>query len=157
MPKGNNYPAAVEAAKATAAAEAFKKAAEALDFIPNLGPDVKTSATITPERLPLADLAVQAATEAPDVMRKGFKLDVLQAKLVAYRVLADLLNKLEPIMKRLQNALNVLGSDIRFMVDNVHEDIEKDNGETQDLGELRTKINVYYKRPGGGGGSKPKP
>jgi hypothetical protein len=156
MPKGNNYAATVEAAKATAATAAFKKAAEALDFIPNLGPDVKTTASISPERLPLADLAVQAATEAPTVMRNSFKLDVLQAKVAAYRVLAGLLGQLEPIMKRLQNALNVLGSDIRFIVDNVHEDIERDNGETQDLGELRTKINAYYKQnKGGGGAAKP--
>ena len=156
MPKGDNYPASVEAAKATAATTAIKQVGTALDFIPNLGPDVKTTASMTPERLPLADLVVQAAAEAPDMMRRSFKLDVLKAKLAAYRVLVGLLAQLEPIFQRLQNAVNVLGADIRFMVDNVHEDIEKDNGETQDLGELRTKINAYYKRSGGGGSTKPK-
>jgi hypothetical protein len=157
MPKGNNYPATVEAAQVQAATEAFSKAAEALNFIPNLGPDVKTTASISPERLPLADLAVRAAAAAPDVMRKSFKPEALQAKLAAYRLLVGLLGQLETLVKRLQNALNVLGGDIRFMVDNVHEDIEKDNGETQDLGELRKQIHDYYKREGNGGGSKPKP
>ena len=48
MSKGNNYPAAVDAAamqKAQKASNDFKKA---LDFIHNMSPDLLTSATISP-------------------------------------------------------------------------------------------------------------
>ena len=65
--KGNNYPAAVDAAamqKAQKASADFKKA---LDFVPNMGPDLLTSATIAPERLALADKAVEVAAVAPEV------------------------------------------------------------------------------------------
>jgi len=156
MAKGNNYPAAVDTANTTQALTAIQSLATAISFIPNLGPDVKTTASITPERLPLADLAVQAATEAPNVMRKSFSLPTLQAKLAAYRALVGLLGRIEPIYQRIRNGVNVLGSDIRFMVDNVHADIEKDNGETQDLGQLRADIHAYYERPGGRVPRKPK-
>ena len=42
----------------------------------------------------------------------------------------------------------MLGSDIYLDVNNAHGHIEKDNGETQDLGQLRHDIKAYYTRPG---------
>lgn len=155
MAKGNNYPAPVTTADGQQVKTAITALKTALGFVPNLGPDVLTTASLSPERLPLADLAVQAAAEAPDMMRKSFNPATLQAKLAAYRTLLELLNQLEPVHERLRNAVNVLGGDIRFLVDNVHEDIEKDKGETQDLGQLRADIHAYYVRPGGRGPRKP--
>jgi hypothetical protein len=149
MAKGNNYPAAVAQAMAQQAETAIHTLESALSAVPDLGPDVLSKATITPERLPLADLALQAANLAPDVMRRSFDPARLTGKLAAYRLLLGLLNRLLLLVEKLRNALNVLGSDIIFDVNNIHEDIEKDNGETQDLGQLRGHIHAYYERPGG--------
>lgn len=62
MSKGNNYPAH----------EAAAQLDKALAFVPNLGPDMLTTATLTPERLGLADKAAEVAAAAPDVMRRTF-------------------------------------------------------------------------------------
>ena len=148
MPKGNNYPAAVDAAamqKAQKASADFKKA---LDFIPNMSPDLLTSATIAPERLALADKAVEAAAAAPDVMRRAFTPQRLVDKLAYYRQLNAIRQELATADTRLKNALNVLGSDMMFDIGNIHEDIEKDNGETVDLGPLRAQLHDFYTHPG---------
>lgn len=116
------------AADFTAAHTAVAALRAKLAFVPQQPSTLLTSATISPERLPLADLAVKAAKQAPDLMRRSIDTARLRAKIVAYRALTDLLGELEPEIKRLENALNVLGSDIRFDVDNVHEDSETDNG-----------------------------
>ena len=157
MPKGNNFTAPLAAADFAAAHTAVAALRAKLAFVPQQPSTLLTSASISPERLPLADLAVKAAEQAPDLMRRSIDAARLRAKIVAYRALTDLLGELEPEVKRLENALNVLGSDIRFDVDNVHEDIEKDNGETQDLGQLRKDIVAYYARPGAKKDAKGKP
>ena len=90
-------------------------------------------------------------------MRRSLDAARLGTKVAAYRELAALLGVVQPEIKRLENALNVLGSDIRFDVDNIHEDIEKDNGETQALGPLRHDIMAYYARPGVKAAAKVKP
>lgn len=150
MPKGNNYPTAVADADITAAATALGQLKTKLAFIPKLGPDVQTTATISPERLPLADLAVKAATVGADAMRKSCDPAVLTEKIAAYRRLRTLVPDLDAIHELMHNALNVLGSDILFAVNNIHEDIEKDNGETIDLGDTRREINAYYRKGTGG-------
>lgn len=151
MPKGNNFTASPAAADFTAAHAAVEALRAKLAFVPQLPSTLLTSATISPERLPLADLAVKAAEQAPDVMRRSIDAPRLRAKIVTYRQFDDLLTEMRTEVKRVENALNVLGSDIRFDVDNVHEDIETDNGETQDLGPLRKDIMAYYARPGAKG------
>ena len=158
MPKGNNFTAPLAPADFTAARTAVQGLHARLAFVPQQPESLLTSATISPERLPLADLALKAADQAPDLMRHAFDVERLRAKLATYRSLDDLRGLVTAEVKRLENALNVLGSDIRFDVDNVHEDIEKDNGETQNLGQLRKDIVAYYARPngkGGKGGAKP--
>ena len=157
MPKGNNFIAPLAAADFAAAHAAIDALRAKLAFVPQQPSTLLTSATISPERLPLADLAVKAAEQAPDLMRRSIDAARLRGKVAAYRALADLLGALEPEVKRLENALNVLGSDIRFDADNVHEDIEKDNGETQDLGPLRKDIAAYYAHPAARKGAKNKP
>ncbi|MCR5888462.1 hypothetical protein LRS06_11930 [Hymenobacter sp. J193] len=157
MPKGNNFTAPLAEADLTAARTAIKALATKLAFVPQQPESLLTSATISPERLPLADLALQAADQAPEVLRKTATPDALRAKVASYRALAALRNQLAAELTRLDNALNVLGSDVFFQVNNIHEDVEKDKGETVDLGELRQQIHAYYIRPGGrkGGSSKP--
>lgn len=149
MPKGNNYPTATsEAADLQHAQQAAAQLETALAFVPNFGPDVLSTATITPERLPLADKAAQVAAAAPDLMRRSFQPERLSGKLVAYRQLAALRATLAKADQKLANALNVLGSDILFDSGNIHEDVEKDNGETLDLGSLRAELHTYYTHPG---------
>lgn len=148
MPKGNNYPAALDAADLQHAQQAAAQLEAALAFVPNLGPDVLTTATISPERLPLADKAAQVAAAAPDVMRRSFQPERLSGKLAAYRQLAALRATLAKADQKLANALNVLGSDMLFDIGNIHEDVEKDNGETVDLGSLRAELHDYYVHPG---------
>jgi hypothetical protein len=147
MPKGNNYPTAVDATAMTKAQQASTALKKALDFVPNLGPDLLTSATIAPERLALADKAVEVAAAAPNVMRRGFDPDRLVSKLAYYRQLNALRSELATADTKLKNALNVLGSDMLFDIGNIHEDVEKDNGETLDLGPLRADLHEYYARP----------
>ena len=156
MPKGTNFTAPLAPADFTAARTAVQGLHAKLAFVPQQPENLLTSASISPERLPLADLALQAADQAPDLMRRSLDAARLRTKVAAYRELATLLGTLQPEIKRLENALNVLGSDIRFDVDNIHEDIEKDNGETQDLGQLRKDIVAYYARPGAKAAAKPK-
>lgn len=115
--------------------------------MPHFGPDVLTSATITPERLALADKAAEVAAAAPTVMRRSFDPARLPAKLAAFRQLAALRDALTLADRKLANALNVLGSDMLFDIGNIHEDVEKDNGETVQLGALRTQLHDYYRRP----------
>ncbi|GAA3919732.1 hypothetical protein [Hymenobacter algoricola] len=157
MPKGNNFTAPITEADLTAARAAIKALQGKLAFVPQQPESLLTSATISPERLPLADLVLQAAEQAPDVLRKTTDAEQLRTKVASYRALVALRNHLGTELTRLDNALNVLGSDVFFQVNNIHEDIEKDKGETTDLGELRQQINAYYARPGArkGGGSKP--
>lgn len=156
MPKGTNFTAPLDAAGFAAARAAVQALHAALAFVPQQPENLLTTATISPERLPLADLALQAADQAPNLMRRSLDAARLRTKVAAYRELAALLGAVQPEIKRLENALNVLGSDIRFDVDNIHEDIEKDNGETQDLGPLRQAIVAYYARPGAKAAAKPK-
>ena len=154
--KGNNYPAAVDAAamqKAQKASADFKKA---LDFVPNMGPDLITSATITPVRLALADKAVEVAAAAPEVLRKSLDPQRLVNKLAYYRQLSALRQDLATADTKLKNALIVLGSDMMFDIGNIHEDIEKDNGETIDLGPLRTQLHDFYTHPGARKDATPK-
>ncbi|MCB2376570.1 hypothetical protein LGH70_03190 [Hymenobacter sp. BT635] len=149
MPKGNNFAANLAETDMAAARAAVNALQGKLAFVPQQPAELITSTTISAERLPLADLALQAAEQDPDVMRKSCDPEQLRAKIEAYRALTSLRNQLEPELKRLDNAINVLGSDILFMTNNVHEDIEKDKGESTTLGELRQKINAYYARPRG--------
>ena len=99
------------------------------------------------ERLPLAKLALQAADQDPNVMRKTCEPDALRAKIGAFEALAALRSTIQADVQLLDNALNVLGSDILFMTNNIHEDIERDKGESSILGELRQQINAYYAHP----------
>ena len=154
-PKGNNFTAPLAPADFAGARTAVQALHAKLAFVPQQPGNLLTSATISSERLPLADLALKAADQAPDLMRHAFDAERLRAKVASYRSLDELLSLVNAEGKRLENALNVLGSDIRFDFDNVHEDIEKDNGETQDLGQLRHDIMAYYARPGGKGGNTP--
>ncbi|MGI4760777.1 MAG: hypothetical protein ACRYF0_08730 [Janthinobacterium lividum] len=85
MPKGDNYPAPVGPADLKTAHEAAAQLDKALAFVPNLGPDVLTSATLSPERLGLADKAAEVAAAAPDVMRRTFDPQRLTTKLAYYR------------------------------------------------------------------------
>ena len=155
MPKGNNYPATVGPADLHTAQAAATALETALAFVPNLGPDVLTSATITPERLGLADKAAQVAAAAPEVMRRSFQPQRLTDKLAYYRQLASLRATLAKADQKLANALNVLGSDMMFDIGNIHEDVEKDNGETVDLGPLRTELHDYYTHPAARKANKP--
>lgn len=148
MPKGNNYPAPIGPADLQTAHEAAAQLDKALAFVPNLGPDVLTSATISPERLGLADKAAEVAAAAPEVMRRAFDPQRLTTKLAYYRQLAALRTTLAKADQKLANALNVLGSDMLFDIGNIHEDVEKDNGETVDLGPLRAELHAYYTHPG---------
>ena len=157
MPKGNNFAASLPDSDITSARAAIKALQAKLAFVPQQPAELISSTTISAERLPLADLALQAAEQDPDVMRKTCNPEQLRLKIAAYRDLTALRNQLEPELQRLTNAINVLGSDILFQVNNVHEDIEKDKGETTTLGELRQKINAYYARPGGRKSGSPKP
>ena len=157
MPTGKNFTNPAAEADLTAARTALQNLQTKLAFVPRLPQELITSATMTPERLPLADLALQAADQDPDVMRKSCDPEQLRTRLAAYRGLHALRNQLEPELKRLDNALNVLGSDILFHVNNIHEDIEKDKGESTTLGELRQQINAYYARPGARKAAKAKP
>ncbi|TGE21557.1 hypothetical protein E5K00_14840 [Hymenobacter aquaticus] len=160
MPKGNNFLAPVAETDAAAARAAIKALQGKLAFVPQQPESLLTPATISSERLPLADLALQAAEQAPNIMRKAADPELLRAKIEGYRALAVLRNMLAPELTRLDNAINVLGSDILFHVNNVHADIESDKGENVDLGELRQSINAYYAKPGnrkGGKGGTDKP
>ena len=148
MPKGNNYPTLPTAAEVAQAQQALAQLDTALGAVPNFGPDVLTSATLTPERLGLADKAAEVAAAAPDIMRRSFDAARLPAKLAAYRQLAALRAALGRADQKLANALNVLGADMLFDIGNIHEDVEKENGETIDLGALRTELHAYYRRPG---------
>lgn len=148
MPKGNNYPTTPGSDELQQARQAAAQLEQALAFVPNFGPDVLTSATITPERLALADKAAEVAAAAPTIMRRSLDPARLPAKLAAYRQLAALRTALARADQRLANALNVLGADMLFDIGNIHEDVEKDNGETVDLGSLRTELHDYYRRPG---------
>ncbi|WP_201981703.1 hypothetical protein [Hymenobacter rubidus] len=151
MPKDTNYPAAVDAAALQKAQKASADLAESLHFIPNLEPDVLTSATIIPERLPLADKAIEVALAAPDVMRRAFDPQRLIDKLAYYRALAKLRGDLATADTKLKNALNVRGSDMMYDIGHVHEDVEKDNGETIDLGPCApscTTTTPTYTHPG---------
>ncbi|WP_133256977.1 hypothetical protein [Hymenobacter edaphi] len=136
MPKGNQFTASLAAAELTAARAAVKALQGKLAFVPQQPESLLTSATISPERLPLADLALQAADA-----------ELLRAKIAGYRALVALRNQLAPELTRLDNALNVLGSDILFHVNNVHADSEAGKGETTGLGQLRQDINAYYAKP----------
>jgi hypothetical protein len=156
MPKGNNFGASLPEADLTAARAAVKTLQGKLAFVAQQPAELITSSTISAERLPLADLALQAAEQDPDVMRKSCDPAVLRSKIEAYRALAALRNQLEPELKRLDNALNVLGSDVLFLVNNIHEDIEKDKGESATLGDLRRQINAYYARPRAAAKTTPK-
>ncbi|PJJ53203.1 hypothetical protein [Hymenobacter chitinivorans] len=147
MPKGNNFPAVLADAELTGARAAIKALQGKLAFVPQQPESLLTSATISAERLPLADLALQAAEQAPDIMRKAADPELLRSKIEQFRALTALRNQLAPELTRLDNAVNVLGSDILFHVNNVHADIESDKGENVDLGELRQDINAYYARP----------
>ena len=155
MPKGTNFTAPLAPADIAAARAALQALHAKLAFVPQQPGNLLTSATISPERLPLADLVLKAADQAPDVMRHAFDPERLRAKVASYRSLDELLSLVNAEVKRLENALNVLGSDIRFDVDNVHEDIEKDNGETQDLGQLRRDIMAYYAHASSKGDNTP--
>ncbi|WP_210516211.1 hypothetical protein [Hymenobacter terricola] len=148
MPKGSNYPGVVDAASLQKAQKATADFKKSLDFVPNLGPDVLTSATITPERLPLADKALEVALAAPDVMRRAFDPQRLTDKLAYYRALNGLRNDLATADKKLKNALNVLGADMMFDIGHIHHDIEEDNGETVDLGPMRAQLHDYYTHDG---------
>jgi len=147
MPKGNNYPALPTAAEVAQLQQALAQLDAALAAVPSVGPDVLTTATLTPERLPLADKAAAVAAAAPTVMRRTFDAARLPAKLAGYRQLDALRATLVRAEQKLANALNVLGSDMLFDIGNIHEDVEKDNGETIDLGPLRTELHDYYRRP----------
>jgi hypothetical protein len=162
MPKGNQFTAALADTDVTAARTAIKALQAKMTFVPQQPESLLTSATISPERLPLADLALDAAEQAPGIMRKAADPEQLRSKIAGYRALVALRNQLAPELTRLDNALNVLGSDILYHVNNVHADIEADKGETTALGQLRQDINAYYARPGArkgakGGQDKPKP
>ena len=148
MSKGNNYLAPPTAADVAPMQQALTQLDAALAAVPNFGPDVLTSATIAPERLALADKAIEVAAAAPIIMRRTFDAPRLPAKLAAYRQLAALRGALARADQKLANALNVLGADMLFDIGNIHEDVEKDNGETVDLGLLRTELHEYYRRPG---------
>jgi len=155
MSKGANYPGTVDATSLQKAQKATADFKKSLDFIPNLGPDVLTSATITPERLPLADKALEVALAAPDVMRRTFDPQRLTDKLAYYRALNGLRGDLATADKKLKNALNVLGSDMMFDIGHIHHDVEEDNGETVDLGPLRTQLHAYYTHPGANNSDAP--
>lgn len=162
MPKGNQFTAPLADTDVSAARTALKAVQAKLGFVPQQPESLLTSSTISPERLPLADLALQAAEQAPGIMRKAANPEQLRAKIADYRTLVALRGLLAPELTRLENALNVLGSDILFHINNVHADIEADKGENVDLGQLRQDINAYYAKPnarkgGKGGGDKPKP
>ncbi len=148
MPKGNNYPTLPTAAEVAQLQQALGQLEAALAAVPNFGPDVLTSASLSPERLPLADKAAEVAAAAPAVMRRSHDAARLPAKLAAYRQLVALRNALGRADQKLANALNVLGADMVFDIGNIHEDVEKDNGETVDLGPLRTELHEYYRHPG---------
>ena len=148
MPKGNKYPAIVDAASLQKAQKASTDFKIALDFIPHITPDVLTSATITESRLPLADKALEVALAAPDVMRKSFDPQNLTDKLAYYRALVKMRNDIQTADVRFKNALNALGADIMVEVSHIHTDVEKDNGETMDLGQMRTDLHAYYAHPG---------
>lgn len=156
MPKGNNYPTPPTAAEVAQLQQALGQLDAALAAVPNFGPDVLTSATIAPERLALADKAAEVAA-APVIMRRTFDAPRLPAKLAAYRQLAAARGALARADQKLANALNVLGADMLFDIGNIHEDVEKDNGETVDLGPLRTELHEYYRRPGATAKAKAKP
>ena len=157
MAKGNNYSAPVAAADLTAAATALGALKTKLGFIPKFGPDVITTATISPERLPMADLAVKVATTGADAMRKSCDPTALAEKIAIYRALRTLVPDIDFIHELVHNGLNVVGSDIVFVANNIHEDLEKDNGETVDLGDTRREFHEYFRRnKGGDAGTAPK-
>jgi hypothetical protein len=157
MPKGNNFTAPITEDDLAAARSAAKALHGKLRFVPQQPATLLTSATMSPERLPLAKLALQAADQDPDVMRKTCAPDALRAKISAFKALTMLRNSIQPDVQLLDNAINVLDSNILFMTNNIHEDIEKDKGESSVLGELRPKINAYYARPNARKSSKAKP
>jgi hypothetical protein len=157
MPKGNNFTALITEADLTAARTAARALHAKLSFVPQQPATLLTSATISAERLPLAKLALQAADQDPDVMRKTCDPDALRTKIRAFEELVALRNTVQPDVQLLDNAINVLGSDILFMTNNIHEDIEKDKGESSMLGELRPKINAYYARPNARKSARAKP
>jgi len=156
MPKGNNFTAPITEADLTGARTAAKALHAKLSFVPQQPASLLTSATISAERLPLAKLALEAADLDPNVMRKNCDPEALRTKVEAFEKLLVLRNTIESDVQLLDNAINVLGSDVLFMTNNIHEDIEKDKGESSILGELRQKINAYYARPRGGKGGSPK-
>lgn len=156
MPKGNNFPTVLtdaQLAEVKATAQAFTQTLSAA--VPQQPETLLTSATITPERLPLADLALQVADREPKLIRRATDVAQLRAKLALYQELNTLLGELQTNGTRLENALNVLGSDILFAANNIHEDVETDNGETADLGKLRQDLHAYYERPGARKENKP--
>ncbi len=147
MPKGNNYPATVNAAALAQASKATADLKKALAFVPNLSTDVKSTASISPERLGLADKAIEVAAAAPEILRKALDPQRLIDKTAYYRALNGLENELNTQLTKLQNARNVLGADMMFDIGNIHEDVETDNGETVDLGPLRAELHDYYIHP----------
>lgn len=150
VPKGNQFSPLPTDAQLIAVESAAKATEVALGFLPHIGPDVITTATITPERLPLADACLKAADLAPSVTRKAFDRDRFAGRIGAYRRLFGIYTVVARLLTTIERALNALGADILFDCNNIHEDIEKDNNETADLGPLRQDINNYYRRPGAG-------
>ncbi len=148
MPKGNNFTAVITEAQLTEAKAAIQNLTQKLTVVPQQPENLLTSATISAERLPLADLALQVADKEPSLLRRSADPERLRAQLALYRQLNTLQGQLQVESKRLENALNVLGSDILFAANNIHEDVETDNGETVDLGTLRQDLHAYYERPG---------
>ena len=148
MPKGSNYPGVVDATTIQKAQKASADVKKMLDFLPDVSPDLLTSASITPERLPLADKALEVALAAPDVMRRNFDPQRLTDNLACYRALAKLRDDLKTAGEKIKNAINALGADMMFDIGHIHADVEKDNGESVDLGPLRAELHDYYTHPG---------
>ena len=148
MPKGSNYPGVVDAATIQQAQKASADVKKMFGFLPNVSPDLLTSATITPERLPLADKALEVALAAPDVMRRNFDPQRLTDNLACYRALAKLREDVRTAGEKIKNAINALGADMMVDISHIHADVEKDNGESIDLGPLRTQLHDYYTHPG---------
>ena len=141
-------PTAAQLTARGAAQDATKTALDALPFIPE---DQRTSTVLSPERLPLADKCIEAAELVPTVMRRSLDLPRLKDRLAVLKELFKRRNAMAQNMARLDGAINALSADVRFDVDNVHEDVQKDKGETADLGPLGDEIHDYYERPGARG------
>ena len=142
------------AAQLAALATATDATKAALAVLPQIPDDQRTTTVLTAERLPLAEKCLQAAELVPNVMRRTLDLPRLQARYDTLQALFKRRTAMEQLLARLDGAINALSADVRFDVDNIHEDVEKDNGETADLGPLRAEIHDFYERPGA---RKPKP